>query len=580
MLPKVWISGITFSDGTSLQFHPDEVVLVVGANNSGKSATLRAIREKVVDAAARSPVVKSITVSKEGDTGVLQGWLERSTRVDSVSSPTNPSYSLFGAAVHRSHLNQFWNGPHLGGLTRFFCHLLTADERLNAANPAPAIPLTLQAPARPIHFLQRNDQLESRLGDQFKRAFGVDLVLHRNAGATVPLLTGKRPTPAPGQDRLSYDYLVELEKLPLLQNQGDGMRSFAGVLLEASVGTENVLLIDEPEAFLHPPQARLLGQMLVTEKGKDRQLFLATHSGDFLRGVLDSESKQVTVVRIRRRGDVNDIRQLDHERIRALWSDPLLRYSNVLDGLFHEAVVVTESDSDARFYAAVADALFADGGDVTKPHVMFTHGGGKARLPMIVTSLRLLGVPVMTVTDFDVLNDEHPLRELVEATGGNWIDLESDWTAVKKAVDSKKPELSSEDVAKEISEILTTTSKQNAFPQESKRSIEKILRRSSAWAIAKTVGKPFVPSGTATQACERLLTKLRSQGIFVVEVGELEGFARSVGGHGPAWVTEAIQKNLKLDPELEDARRFVRSIFALRDGERAAIEALAQPMPP
>jgi hypothetical protein len=55
---------------------------------------------------------------------------------------------------------------------------------------------------------------------------------------------------------------------------------------------------------------------------------------------------------------------------------------------------------------------------------------------------------------------------------------------------------------------------------------------------------------------------LRSFGVHVVEVGEVEGFARSVGNHGPRWVNEALKKDLKTDPELDPARRFVERLLA------------------
>ncbi|MBK9599392.1 MAG: ATP-binding protein, partial [Flavobacteriales bacterium] len=132
--------------------------------------------------------------------------------------------------------------------------------------------------------------------------------------------------------------------MPELQRQGDGMRSFAGVLLHTTVGHESIFLLDEPEAFLHPPQARLLGRMLVEDKQANRQLFIATHSGDVLKGILDSGSKNVRVVRLRREGNVNIMRQLDNDKITELWGDPLLRYSDILDGLFHEKVIITEGD--------------------------------------------------------------------------------------------------------------------------------------------------------------------------------------------------------------------------------------------
>ena len=47
MEPKAWVKSITFSDNTTIQLAEDDVVVVVGPNNSGKSATLRAIREQI-----------------------------------------------------------------------------------------------------------------------------------------------------------------------------------------------------------------------------------------------------------------------------------------------------------------------------------------------------------------------------------------------------------------------------------------------------------------------------------------------------------------------------------------------------
>jgi hypothetical protein len=44
---------------------------------------------------------------------------------------------------------------------------------------------------------------------------------------------------------------------------------------------------------------------------------------------------------------------------------------------------------------------------------------------------------------------------------------------------------------------------------------------------------------------------LRAAGLHVVEVGELEGFVRTVGGHGPRWVNEVLKRDLASDPELE-----------------------------
>lgn len=565
MDPRISIKKLTFSDGTEISPAADEVLVIVGPNNSGKSATLRAIRGLLTNQSYRSPVLPAVAFDRVGSPEEVMSWLEATARRNPDSPQQDPQFSMYGANTHQSQFMNAWSGrAAFDNGARFFCHFLTADERLQAANPANNFAFKREAPSHPIHFLQRDDRLETRISDTFKNAFGVDLIVDRNAGNQVPLVVGNRPKPACGQDRLSYEYGQELAKLPELQSQGDGMRSFAGVLLATSVGRESILLIDEPEAFLHPPQARLLGKMLVMNKPSGRQLLIATHSGDVLRGVLDTNRENLRVVRIRRSGDVNIVRQLDKTAIAELWKDSLLRYSSILDGLFHETVVLCESDSDCRFYSAILDAVVEAGGpDARKPDFMFTHCGGKDRLPMVIRALRELDVPLFCITDFDVLNNEHPLRSMAEAAGCDWDSVSSDWRTLKNAIDGKKPELGSAEISEAIDRIISEI-KEPMFPVAAKQRIQEVLRRSSPWSTAKCVGKAFVPPGQPTQAYNRLMGTLNQNGIFVVEVGEVEGFARSVPGHGPSWVNEVLKKNLKNDPELRPARDFVSGIAGIR----------------
>lgn len=408
----------------------------------------------------------------------------------------------------------------------------------------------------------RDDRLELTLSQRFRAAFGVDLIVHRNAGNQVPLYVGDRPTPAPDEDRISLSYIKRLESLATLQSQGDGMRGFAGVMLASSVGRETILLVDEPEAFLHPPQARLLGSSLVRDRPTGRQIFVATHSADVLRGILDSNSRDVRVLRLTREGSLNNARLLNNDSIRELWGDPLLRYSNILDGLFHECVVVCEADADCRFFSAVYDYLDIESVEPTRrPHVMFAHCGGKARLPVVIRALRAVDVPVRAVADFDLLSDEQALHAILDALGIEWSSVEEDWKLLKRSIDGKKPELGTSEVSQEINAILENIS-ESAFPKQARDRIQAVLRRSSPWSTAKTVGKTFVPSGQPAQACERLLAEFQRAGLHIVEVGELEGFVRTVGGHGPKWVNAVLQRDLGTDPELSNARGFVQRMFS------------------
>lgn len=561
--PIATVTKVAFSDGTTIPLAADDIVVVVGPNNAGKSATLRAVRDKLSEPAAVSPVISGIEISKTGSHDELTSWI-RAWAKQQPNNAQNPGFAALGHTVHQNQIQHGWQRQDnaLGQLSRWFCHFLSADERLQICNPPGNVSISQDGPSHPIHYMQRDDALELELSAKFKKAFGVDLIVHRNAGSHVPVHVGPRPVPEPGEDRVSLSYILKIEALPQLQTQGDGMRSFAGVLLASSVGRESILLIDEPEAFLHPPQARLLGATLVEESDSARQLFIATHSTDVLRGVLDANSPNVKVLRIRRSGEVNKVYLLENSRVQELWSDPLLRYSNILDGLFHEGVVVCEADSDCRFYSAVLEAAHAARSPDSKhPDLMFTHCGGKARLPLVIKSLREVDVPVRAVADFDVLSDEQPLRSVVEALGGNWEVLRADWTLVKTSIDAKRPDLSTAEVRREIDRVLAQITA-TVLPEKARTELQSIVRRSTAWSNAKLVGKSFVPSGDPSRACERLLTGLQRIGLHVVEVGELEGFARTADGHGPKWVNDVLNRDLSNDPELELARRFTLGLIS------------------
>jgi hypothetical protein len=274
--------------------------------------------------------------------------------------------------------------------------------------------------------------------------------------------------------------------------------------------------------------------------------------------VLEENSANVKVIRIRRNGNISHVRHLDNSSVRGLWNDPLLRHSNILDGLFHEGVVICESDSDCRFYAAVLGAINENSdSDHRQPDLMFTHCGGKARLPLVIRALRGVDVPVIAVADFDVLADEVQIKAIVEALGFVWQDFAVDWTIVTSAINLKTPELRTSDAKREINALLDSVATE-IFPTKTQSELKKIIRRTTAWSSAKTVGKSYLPSGEASKACERLLESLRKCGLHVVEEGELEGFLRTEGGHGPAWTNASLKRDLLNDPELGNARAFVR----------------------
>lgn len=561
MKNRVWIKQLEFSDGSKIQFSKNEIIVFVGPNNAGKSAGLKEIATLLRTVSDNTNVVKSIYIDKEGNSEELLQYIKSTSIKTFYSGNTSPHYKGLNYEIHEPNIIHLWEKKEhtLFDLFPIFVNLLNTDVRLNSANPALNINLNAEPPRHPINFLQKHDYLEEKFNAYFRQAFGTDLIVHRNAGSKIPLYVGEKPQMQSGEDRISFEYTKRLEKLDLLQDQGDGMRSFVGILLNAFISEYSILLIDEPEAFLHPPQARLIGKMLAKDLPPNKQLFLATHSEDFLKGLLDADVANLKILRIQRDEHINYVSSLDNKDINEIWGDPLLRHSNILNGLFHSKVIVCESDTDCRFYSAITSALY-EASDRISPDLLFIHCGGKYRIPVAVKSLVKLNVPIIVITDFDILKDEKPLREIYEQMGGEWIDIDKDWKKVKTSIDKKKPELNKEDLKKEFDQIFTSISNSNISSEEINQ-FQKLLKKASAWAYAKEVGKAFIPSGDETNAYENIQTKLKAKGLFIVEVGQLESFCKSVGSHGPKWVNEVMKKNFKEDTELEQARRFVSQII-------------------
>lgn len=558
MTPRFYIEKITFNDGKTLECDKDDIVVFVGANNAGKSASLKEISFKFKSKQNTTKVVTDITIAQQGEHTSFKSFFEDNSILSQESG--NSSYRGFGYNIQSYSIDHYFSN-FLNGIEElfpFYANVLDTEQRLTAANPPQNIRLTDQPMQHPIHYLQKSDKLETSFSNYFRQAFGKDLVVHRNAGSEVPLYVGERPIPKQGEDRVSENYIKELEKLDLLHQQGDGMRSFVGVLLNSFISNHNLLFIDEPEAFLHPPQAKLLGKMLSKYLPTEKQLFLATHSEDFLKGLLEGNPKNIKIVRISRNADINNISILNGTEINSMWNDSLLRHSNILSGLFHSKVVICESDSDSRFYSSVLNSLYDDS-SLNVPDVLFINVGGKHRIHIAIKALNKLNVPIKVIADFDVLNNIEPLKTIYEDLGGIWSEVSSDWQLVKSEIESKRPEFLSSEVKTEMNTILESVS-DRIFPKSKVNEIQKVLKKASPWTEAKEVGKAFIPNGNATQAFDKIQRKFIEKGLLIPEVGELESFVKSVGNHGPKWINQVLVKDLKNDPELLLARTFVNLI--------------------
>ena len=541
------ISELVFSGGDEFLIDKNEKVILVGPNNSGKSESLRELLRTCSDGKTdRNLVVKGLKITKEGTVEELKGFLEENA--DYVSQ----SYRYMSWQIHESHVNQ-WNRDFLqNNLVGGFVKNIDANNRLNICNRQNSIAPGEQK-SMPQHILYDDEALMKKISDLFRKAFGKDLMFDFRGGSQLPIHVGNLSDLEGLVDRVGDEYVQSVRKNPLLDKQGDGMKSYAGILFEAIVSDLNITLIDEPEAFLHPPQMRRLGETLSSEVGG--QLVVSTHSSDILRGFLEGTRGNIRILRISREGNNNLVSEATPDVIKELWEKPDLRYSNALEGIFHEQSIICEDDSDCRLINSIADHL-ASKSEEQWQDTAYIPTGGKHGIPKIASVLREIGVPVKAVFDIDFLSERSLVKNSVDAFGGDWSQIEPIWTRVDSAVRGGIKPKSVTEIKTNISSILEQ-SNEGELP---KGDIIEAMKQGKPWNEVKRFGVLAIPNGESQSDYNALKESLEAIGIYLIPVGEVENFCLEMGCHGPKFVTKLLSTVPLDDSRLTELRAFVEHV--------------------
>lgn len=506
MTLRARLVAATSNSGDRIHIAERGVTCIVGGNNAGKSQLLRDIYNILNYDSTNHVVLSDLEVEKSGADSDFRNFLEAHAGKHVEPPGVEPTYgspqggSSLNLAQFKIYFNMHEN--RLMGAAPFLCWHATAGSLVTVATGTTGP--SLGGISRPLlSELLRYGDLEQELSDLALEIFGEPLVLDR-LGESIRLRVGDPKVEVPLLNRPTREYADAVAKLASLEHQGDGMKAFIGLALSVLAGSEQILLVDEPEAFLHPAQARALGRWLAAESiARDKQVVIATHDRDLVLGMLDA-SVPVTMVRLIRTGEVTSMRELVEGQLSTVWADPVLKYSNILQGLFHRRVVICEADADCRFYSAVLDSSAVEKNVRSiADNTLFVPAGGKQRAATLASALSMLGVEVYSIPDFDILRDKKDVRGLLEASGGTWTD--------------------------EMDSLYMT--------------VVRSIGGASAWDSAKHQGLNFLASGEVYLAGERLLDLLKEDGVLVVRGGEMEDFDKSIGLHGSAWVTSMLETN-------------------------------------
>ncbi len=362
-------------------------------------------------------------------------------------------------------------------------------------------------------------------------AFGLHFVVDPTELGQLQIRLAKRAPNNDLEERGIHEEAVEYHSAALpIDAASDGVKAFTGIVTEVIAGDPRVVIIDEPEAFLHPALSQKLGLELskaASDSGKN--VFVSTHSASFVMGCIQSGAP-VDIVRLTYRNGIATSRLLPSSKLLELMRNPLLRSTGVLNGLFYEHVVVTEADADRAFYQEVNERLLASSDDRGISNCLFINAQNKQTIPTILQPLRELGIPAVGIVDVDIVKE-----------GGKVWESQMSGMGVP---DANKPAL--QILRKTVKDAMDATGKD----------------------MKRDGGVDILGKGEEETA-NNLFDQMASYGLFVVRKGELEAWLSQLGasGHGPSWLIEVFDKmgsdSTKpnyLKPSVDDVWAFVDEI--------------------
>lgn len=414
---------------------PKKINVLVGPNNSGKSRFLKELRDYISGDDHDLKIINNIDFALPDDFSELDqsynvmskmfldqfgNWflktysykpiqgLDMSSSLDYYFTRNSNSFTKGWKESFSNMLNENNYMQFLRDFGSLFYQYIGTEERLMICKTQKSYGLDNNS-TNYLSSVRFNVDLLNDLSYKVKQLFKKDIYLDsQTLGDRIAFRVGNDFSEFKINGELSQNDANNLYKVDLLDNQGDGLKSFVSTFLSLNSKEGDLILLDEPEAFLHPPLARQLGEMIGSIDNDDTTVFVATHSVEILKGIL-SKNQNVNVIRITRADEKeNDIRVLDQEVLENILHNPLLRVSRVLEGVFCDKVIITESEADELVYQELTEKFAPESG------MYFVHGQNKQTLSTIANLYKKIGIKYEIIVDFDVLRVSSEFKRFLE----------------------------------------------------------------------------------------------------------------------------------------------------------------------
>lgn len=440
------IRSIEYCSGE--RYEPNRLTVIVGPNNAGKSRLLRSIRDEILGRRE---------VSANGDWDIRlhfpetsEAFFEHYHVARHLKRNTNGGYSLIDYCscgllpnhngYHKSDPGQYaiasdwkrevetwydWETDNLSD-TPFEDKTCELRRRFGAmfVNFCGTEDRLLFAAGEQYHGL--NDEGSSVLSDMFantsrrqelsriiREVFGcgVDLDIASRSGYVTPKVIHEEAEEMVRNE----DAALYLASKPNLMDEGDGIKGFFAVAMMILSNDKPVILIDEPESHLHPPQAFKLGLFIGQQSRikSEAQIFVATHSSRLLQGLLASGigASSMSIVRLSKTGNTRTMNVVNPESFQEILKNPVLKSGRFYEGVFAQTSVLVESEADELIYRAIAEKS-EFGNDV-----LFLNVHGKHQFAIATSFFRCIGADFKIMADLDLINSAELVKKLLIALG-------------------------------------------------------------------------------------------------------------------------------------------------------------------
>ena len=399
------------------------MVLIVGANGTGKSKLLYELQGVISDRDRQTSYWGDIEFEEATNDNDFTNWFNSLSHVynrgnknttvwTNQFSRESISASSDGAEItedqyknlqDKTQLKEYFN-TNVRTILKEFIHYLRTDTRLvlgHTDQVPEAYQNIIYAPTVAHDFPEILRQINKYTGTLFGKK--IEVAMNRRPNFELRVTDVEDPKIPPdnikNRNKSLEEYRKWLEDYRVvdLDMEGDGVRSFLGIMFNYCLPTNQVLMIDEPELHLYPAIKREFGRILGNlAKNDKKQIICATHDSDFLQGVCDSgcDTSILKLTRVNKEHKITDIQYS---------SVPKQSQSRILQIPFFHCAIFVEGDDDRRAYQHLFKSeKFLDGKEY-----LFLPVHGKGRMGAPSSFAQELDVPYAVILDIDSLKESN-----------------------------------------------------------------------------------------------------------------------------------------------------------------------------